>query len=95
VGYVTIVAGFNASGENAKLLLSTAWLFKIATHRLLSVVKQMPILPASDIGWKSLFYKIVYDVIPNRRYSYGVITCTYKVPDSITTAHTSVVVASK
>jgi hypothetical protein len=73
VGYVIIVAGFNTSGENAKLLLSTAWLFKIATHRLLNVVKQMPVPPASDIGWKSLFYKTVYDVIPNRRYSYGAI----------------------
>jgi hypothetical protein len=57
------VAGFNASGEDAKLLSSTAWLFKIATHRLLNVVKQMPVPPASDIGWKSLFYKTVYDVI--------------------------------
>jgi hypothetical protein len=82
VSYVTIVAGFNASGEDAKLLLSTAWLFKIATHRLLNIVKQMPILPALDIGWKSLFYKIVYDVIPNRRYSYGVITLIRSIYES-------------
>jgi len=30
MSYFTITAGFNASGENAKLLLSTAWLFKTA-----------------------------------------------------------------
>jgi IS605 OrfB family transposase len=82
MSYVTIVAGFNTSGENAKLLLSTAWLFKIATHRLFNIVKQMPVLPASDIGWKSMFYKIVYGVIPNRRYSYGVITLVRSIYES-------------
>jgi len=30
MSYFTITAGFNASGENAKLLPSTAWLFKTA-----------------------------------------------------------------
>jgi hypothetical protein len=82
MGYVTVVAGFNASDEKARLLLSTAWLFKVATHRLFNIVKQMPILPALDIGWKSLFYKIVYDVIPNRRYSYGVITLIRSIYES-------------
>jgi len=82
VSYVTIVAGFNTSGEDAKLLLSTAWLFKVATHRLFNIVKQMPVLPASDIGWKSMFYKAVYDVIPNRRYSYGVITLVRSIYES-------------
>ncbi|MCC6053280.1 MAG: hypothetical protein LM569_03685 [Desulfurococcaceae archaeon] len=82
MSYITITAGFNASGETAKLLLSTARLFKIATHRLLGIVKQMPVLPASDIGWKSMFYKTVYDVIPNRRYSYGVITLVRSIYES-------------
>jgi len=82
VSYVTIIAGFNASDEKARLLLSTAWLFKVATHRLFNIVKQMPVLPASDIGWKSAFYKVVYDVIPNRRYSYGVITLVRSVYES-------------
>jgi hypothetical protein len=82
VSYVTIIAGFNASDEKARLLLSTAWLFKVATHRLFNIVKQMPVLPVSDIGWKSAFYKFVYDVIPNRRYSYGVITLVRSVYES-------------
>jgi hypothetical protein len=82
VSYVTITAGFNVSGEDAKLFLSTVWLFKIATHRLFNIVKQMPVLPASDIGWKSMFYKTVYNVIPNRRYSYGVITLVRSVYES-------------
>jgi hypothetical protein len=82
VSYVTIAAGFNASGENAKLLLSTAWLFKVATHRLFNIVKQSSALPASDISWKSTFYKTVYNVIPNRRYSYGAITLVRSVYES-------------
>jgi hypothetical protein len=65
-----------------RLLLSTAWLFKVATHRLFNIVKQSPVLPASDIGWRSMFYKTVYDVIPNRRYSYGVITLVRSVYES-------------
>jgi len=82
MSYVTIAVGFNTSGEVAKLLLSTAWLFKLATHRLFNIVKQYPALPVSDIGWKSTFYKAVYDVIPNRRYSYGVITLARSIYES-------------
>jgi len=69
MSYVTVTAGFNTSGEHAKLLLSTAWLFKLATHRVLSHAKSMPSLPASKIAWKNTFRKIAYDVIPNRRYA--------------------------
>ncbi len=68
MGYVTITAGLNASSEEAKLLLSTAWLFRLAVHRVLSYAKSMPVLPASKIGWKNLFRKAAYEVIPNRRY---------------------------
>ena len=69
MSYVTMVAGFNASGEEAKLLPTTAWLFKIATHRVLRVAQNMFILPASKIAWKNAFRKIAYEVIPNRRYA--------------------------
>ena len=69
MSYITITAGFSASGEEAKLLLSTAWLFKVATHRVLSYAKSMPLLPASKISWKNTFRKIAYEVIPNRRYA--------------------------
>ncbi len=69
MGYITISAGFNASGEEAKLLLSTAWLFRLATHRVLRFAKSMPALPASKIAWKNTFRKAAYEVIPNRRYA--------------------------
>jgi len=71
--YVTLTFSFNVCCVVAERLLSTAWLFKIATHRLLSIAKQAPILPGTDIGWKNTFRGIVYEVIPNRRYADGVV----------------------
>lgn len=69
MNYITITTGFNASDEEARLLLSTAWLFKIATHRVLSYAKSMPLLPTSKIAWKNTFRGVTYEVIPNRRYA--------------------------
>jgi transposase len=62
--------------------LSTAWLFKIAAHRLLSVAKQTHVLPGTDIGWKSTFRGIVYEVIPNRRYADGVVVLVRSIYES-------------
>jgi len=74
MSYVTVCLPFNTDGDEAKRLLSTAWLFKIASHRMLSIAKQSPVLPATDIGWKNTFRKVIYDCMPNRRYTDGVIT---------------------
>ena len=64
-----MTAGFNTSGEKAKLLLSTAWRFKIAAHRVFTHAKAMPILPATKIAWKSTFREVARSAIPNRRYA--------------------------
>ncbi len=74
MSYITLTLPFNVDGEEAKRLLSTAWLFKIATHRMLDLARQTPILPATDISWKNTFRKIIYEMMPNRRYVDGVIT---------------------
>jgi len=73
MSYITITLPFNIGGNEAKKLLSTAWLFKIATHRMLGLAKTAQVLPATDIGWKNTFRKVIYEVIPNRRYADGVI----------------------
>ncbi len=73
MSYITMTLPFNVDGEEARRLLSTAWLFKVASHRMLTIAKQTPILPATDIGWKNTFRKVIYEVIPNRRYTDGVI----------------------
>ena len=82
MGYITLCLPFNVGGDVAKRLLSTAWLFKVATHRMLSLAKQFPVLPATDIGWKNTFRKIIYDVIPNRRYVDGVIVLVRSIYES-------------
>ena len=73
MSYVTVTASLNASGEEAKLLLSTAWLFKIATHRVLSTAQNMTVFPASKIAWKNTFRRLAYEVIPNRRYADSIV----------------------
>jgi len=80
--YITLTFPFNACCDVAKRLLSTAWLFKVATHRLLSIAKQFPVLPGTDIGWKSTFRGIAYEVIPNRRYAYGVVVLVRSIYES-------------
>ena len=41
---------------------------------MLDLAKSSPVLPATDIDWKNTFCKVIYEVIPNRRYADGVIT---------------------
>ncbi|MCE4611480.1 MAG: hypothetical protein F7B17_05875 [Desulfurococcales archaeon] len=73
MSYITLTLPFNVNGDAAKRLLSTAWLFKTATHRMLDLAKQIHVLPATDIGWKNTFRRAIYELIPNRRYADGVI----------------------
>jgi hypothetical protein len=80
--YITLTVPFNVCCDVAKRFLSTAWLFKIATHRLLNVVRHSPVLPATDIGWKNTFRGIAYDVIPNRRYADGVVALVRSIYES-------------
>jgi len=51
VSYVTLRLPFNINGGVAKELLSTAWWFKTAAHRVLSLAKRMQFLPGAKIGW--------------------------------------------
>jgi hypothetical protein len=80
--YITLTFPFNVCCDVAKRFLSTAWLFKIATHKLLSVAKQSPVLPGTDIGWKNTFRGVVYEVIPNRRYADGVVALVRSIYES-------------
>jgi len=53
--YITLTFPFNVCCDVAKRFSSTAWLFKIATHKLLNIAKHSPVLPGTDIGWKNTF----------------------------------------
>jgi hypothetical protein len=74
VDYLTIKLPFNVDGDVAKELLSTAWLFKIATHRVLSLAKQQQVLPGTPVGWRGMFRSVAYGIVPNARYADGVVT---------------------
>ena len=80
--YVTLRLLFNVDGGVAKELLSTAWLFKIATHRVLSLAKQQQVLPATKVGWVSMFRSIAYGIVLNRRYADGAVTLVMGVYES-------------
>jgi hypothetical protein len=79
----TIKLPFNASGDRAKKILSTAWLFKLACHRVLSRSKELPnALIPSKIAWVKMFYSDARDLIPNKRYAYGAVYLVYGVWES-------------
>jgi len=82
VDYITIKLPFNASGGVAKELLSTAWLFKTAAHRVLALAKQQQVLPGTKIGWVSMFRSIAYGIVPNRRYADGAVTLVMSIYES-------------
>jgi hypothetical protein len=82
VSYVTLRLPFNINGGVAKELLSTAWWFKTAAHRVLSLAKRMQFLPGAKVGWVNVFRSIAYEIIPNRRYADGAVTLVMGVYES-------------
>ena len=82
MSFITLRFPFNVDGDAAKGLLSTAWLFKIAAHRVLDVAKQQEVLPGTKIGWVNVFRGIAYGVVPNRRYADGAVTLVMGVYES-------------
>jgi len=69
VSYITLRLPFNANGNVAGELLSTAWWFRIAVRRVLTTAQQQSILPGNRISWKNTFRGIAYRIIPNSRYA--------------------------
>ncbi len=43
MSYITLCLPFNIDGEKAKRLVSTAWLFKVASNRMLSLAMKTPL----------------------------------------------------
>jgi len=82
VSYITIRLPFNVNGGVAGELFSTAWLFRIAAHRVLALARQQHVLPGTRIGWKNMFRKIAYGIVPNERYIDGVITLVMSIYES-------------
>ena len=76
----TLKLSFNASGEAARRILSTAWLFKLACHRVLNKSKGLiDHLVPSKVAWLKVFYDDARAYIPNKRYAYGAVYLVYGV----------------
>jgi hypothetical protein len=82
VSYITLRFLFNVNGGVAKELLSTAWWFRIATHRVLSLAKQQQVLPGTKVGWANMFRSMAYGIVPNARYADGVVTLVMGIYES-------------
>ena len=82
MSYITIRFPFNAGGNVAGELLSTAWWFRIAAHRVLSLAKQQQVLPGAPVGWRGMFRSVAYGIVPNARYADGVITLVMGIYES-------------
>ena len=80
----TLKLSFNVSGDVARKILSTAWLFKLACHRVLSRSKELEgYLVPSKVAWIKMFYGDARSYIPNKRYAYGAIYLVYGIWESI------------
>jgi hypothetical protein len=82
VSYITLRLPFNADGNVAGELLSTAWWFRIAVRRVLTIAQQQSILPGNRIGWKGMFRGIAYRIIPNSRYADSAIILVMSIYES-------------
>ena len=82
MSYITLRLPFNVNGDVAKESLSTAWWFKTATHRILSLAQQHQSLPGTKLGWIDTFRRFAYEIIPNRRYADGVVTLVMSIYES-------------
>ncbi len=82
MSYITIRFPFNVGGNVAGELLSTAWWFRIAAHRVLSLAKQQQVLPGTPVGWRGMFRSVAYGIVPNARYADGVVTLVMNIYES-------------
>jgi len=82
VSYITLRLPLNVNGDVVKELLSTAWWFKTATHRILSLAQQHQSLPGTKFGWMGTFRRFAYEIIPNRRYADGAVTLVMDIYES-------------
>ncbi|MCD6301331.1 MAG: hypothetical protein J7L82_04595 [Staphylothermus sp.] len=76
--YVTLSLDFHTDGEEARALLSTAWLSKLVAHRALRLVKENEVLAdLSEYRFLKIMRSKCYDILPNRRYVDGMLKLIY------------------
>ncbi len=78
--YVTIGLDFHVDGEDAKAILSTAWLSKLVAHRVLNLVKENELLAGlSEYMFLKVMRRKCYSILPNRRYVDGMLKLIHSI----------------
>jgi len=76
--YITVNMDFHADSEEARALLTTAWLSKLVAHRVLRLVKENEVLAdLSEYKFLKIMRSKCYDILPNRRYVDGILKLIY------------------
>ena len=83
--YLTLRLPFNACGDSARLLVSTARLFRLAVLKLHKIVLDENPRVTSLIALKKMYRRKLREILPNRRYVDGAITLLYSVYESAQT----------
>ncbi|RLE67536.1 MAG: hypothetical protein DRJ43_07280 [Thermoprotei archaeon] len=80
--YLTLRLPFNACDAEARMLLSTARLFRQAVLHLHSLILRENPRITSLIALKRMYRKRLQEILPNRRYVDGAITLVYSIYES-------------
>lgn len=83
MAYITLTLPFNASGEGARKLITTARLFKLVALKVFDKFLSEGKPPLSQFSMYKRYRKIGYEILPNRRYVDGAIDLVYSVIESI------------
>lgn len=76
--YITVSLDFHSDGEEARAILSTAWLSKLVAHRVLELIRENEVLAdLSEYKFLKAMRSKCYDILPNRRYVDGVLKLIY------------------
>ena len=81
--YITLILPFNTSGEEARKLITTARLFRLAVLKVFNEFLSNGKPPLSQFSMYKRYRKVGYGVLPNRRYVDGAIDLVYGIIESV------------
>ena len=81
--HITLTLPFNASGDIARKLISTAKLFRVVALKVFNEFLKDGKPPLSQFSMYKRYRKVGYEILPNRRYVDGAIDLVYGVIESV------------
>lgn len=85
MSYRTIILPFTVYGEQARLLLYTAGLWKAGVQRVINLVKEQgeQVFQKSLTAFKTAYYKEAYKIIPDKFYAESCCELVYEIGKSL------------